>query len=90
MGLNQEQANLMISAIDMKDRKAIELMIPLKNTFMISFDDALDKFKLGLILDKGFSRIPVYANDNRNDIVGIFYVSNFRYFENQAIDWSRL
>ena len=90
MGLNQEQANLMISAIDMKERKAIELMIPLKNTFMISFDDALDKFKLGLILDKGFSRIPVYANDNRNDIVGIFYVSNFRYFENQAIDWSRL
>lgn len=70
-GLNQEQANLMISAIEMKERKAIELMIPLSNTFMISYDDSLDKFKIGLILDKGFSRIPVYANDDRNDIVGM-------------------
>lgn len=71
LGLNQEQANLMISAIEMKEKKAIEIMIPQKNTFMISWDDNLDKFKIGLILDKGFSRIPVYTNNDRSDIVGI-------------------
>jgi metal transporter CNNM len=70
LGLNQEQANIMISAIDIKEKKAIEIMIPLKNTFMISYDDNLDKFKIGLMLDKGFSRIPVYTNNDRNDIVG--------------------
>lgn len=87
LGLNQEQANLMISAIDMNERKAIELMIPLKNTFMISYDDNLDKFKIGLILDKGFSRIPVYANDDRNDILGIrLYL--YRNTEDKTIDRS--
>jgi metal transporter CNNM len=70
MGLNQEQANLMISAIEMKQKKAIEIMIAQKTVFMISFDDILDKFKIGIILDKGFSRIPVYANNDRNEIVG--------------------
>lgn len=75
LGLNQEQANIMISAIDIKEKKAIEIMIPLKNTFMISYDDNLDKFKIGLILDKGFSRIPVYTNNDRNDIVGILFIT---------------
>ena len=80
MGLNQEQANLMISAIEMKQKKAIEIMIPQKNTFMINFDDNLDKFKIGLILDKGFSRIPVFNNE-RNDIVGSLSRLSFRNFK---------
>lgn len=74
MGLIDEQANLMISALEMKDKKVIELMIPIRNTFMIDYDDILDKFKLNLILDKGYSRIPVYANHNKNDIQGLLRI----------------
>jgi metal transporter CNNM len=74
MGLIDEQANLMISALEMKDKKVIELMIPIRNTFMIDYDDTLDKFKLNLILDKGYSRIPVYANHNKNDIQGLLRI----------------
>jgi metal transporter CNNM len=74
LGLNQEQANLMISAIDMKEKKAIELMIPMKNVFMIDYDEILDKFRFGLLIEKGFSRIPVYSNHDRNDIVGLLRI----------------
>lgn len=74
MGLNDEQANLMISALEMREKKVIELMIPIRNTFMIDYDDILDKFKLNLILDKGYSRIPVYSNHNKNDIVGLLRI----------------
>lgn len=74
LGLNQEQANLMISAIDMKAKKAIELMIPMKNVFMIDYDEILDKFRFGLVIEKGFSRIPVYSNHDRNDIVGLLRI----------------
>ena len=73
IGLIDEQANLMISALEMREKKVIELMIPMKNIFMINYDDKLDKFKLNLILDKGFSRIPVYS-DNRSDIVGLLRI----------------
>lgn len=58
----------------MQEKKVIELMIPIRNTFMIDYDDILDKFKLNLILDKGYSRIPVYSNHNKNDIVGLLRI----------------
>lgn len=74
IGLNDEQANLMISALEMREKKVIELMIPINKTFMIDYDEALEKFKLNLILDKGYSRIPVYSNHNTNDIVGLLRI----------------
>jgi metal transporter CNNM len=76
MGLYDEQANLMISALEIREKKVIELMIPIKNSFMIDYDEVLDKFKLQLILDKGYSRIPVYSNHNSSDIVGLLRIKN--------------
>lgn len=70
-GLTEEQANLMISAIEMNKKNAIDVMIPIDKTFMINYDEVLDQIKLNLILEKGYSRIPVYANDNPNDIIGL-------------------
>lgn len=71
LGLNEEQANLMISAIEMKEKKAIEVMIPIVNTFMVSYDDPIDRVRLSVILERGFSRIPVFANSNKSDIIGL-------------------
>ena len=76
MGLQDEQANLMISALEIREKKVIELMIPIKNTFMIDYDEVLDKFKLQLILEGGYSRIPVYSNHDRNDIVGLLRIKS--------------
>lgn len=74
LGLHSEQADLMISAIEFGHKKAVELMIPLVNCFMIDYEEVLDTFKLGLILDKGFSRIPCHAKNNRNDVLGILRI----------------
>ena len=76
MGLYDEQANLMISALEIREKKVIEMMIPIKNTFMIDYDEVLDKFKLQLMLDKGYSRIPIFSNHNSNDIVGLLRIKN--------------
>jgi metal transporter CNNM len=66
----------MISAIEIKEKKVIELMIPIKSVFMIDQDEVLDKFKLNLILDKGYSRIPVYSKNNRNDMEGLLRIKS--------------
>jgi len=76
LGLHDEQANLMISALEIREKKVIELMIPIKQTFSIDYDDVLDKFKLQLILDKGYSRIPVYSNHDTNDLIGLVRIKN--------------
>jgi len=74
IGLNDEQANIMISALEIKEKKVLSFMIPIRNVFMIDYDDILDKYKLSHILDKGYSRIPVYSNHNKNDIVGLLRI----------------
>lgn len=70
-GLNEEQANLMVSAIEMKDKCAKDVMISITKTYMISYDDPLDNVRLSVIIERGFSRIPVYASNNVNDILGL-------------------
>lgn len=73
IGLHNEQADLMISALEIKQRKAVEMIIPLENVFMIDCDQPLDQQTINLILSKGFSRIPIYKND-KNFIVGILRI----------------
>jgi CBS domain containing-hemolysin-like protein len=41
------------------------MMIPIKDVFMFDYNEYIDKPKLKVILDKGYSRIPVYSV-NRN------------------------
>ena len=71
VGLHDEEANLMISALEIREKQAIELMIPFTSTFMVDYDEKLDKSKLRHIINKGYSRIPVYGNHNRQDILGL-------------------
>jgi CBS domain containing-hemolysin-like protein len=65
---------MMISALEIKEKKVINFMIPIRKVFMIDYDDCLDKKKLKVILDNGYSRIPVFSNHNKNDIVGLLRI----------------
>jgi metal transporter CNNM len=71
LGLNDEQANLMISAIEMNEKKTIEIMIPISKAFLIDYDEPIDAMSIKQIIDKGYSRIPVYSNHNKSDIIGV-------------------
>lgn len=73
LGLHNEQKDLMISAIEIKERKIIEIMIPISKVFMIDYDQDLDRLQLNLILDKGYSRIPVFQSD-RNNVIGLLRI----------------
>lgn len=74
MGLNELEAQLMISALEIREKKAVEIMIPFKKVFLLDFEERIDKLKINLILEKGFSRIPVYTNKNQNDIIGLLRI----------------
>jgi len=67
IGLNQEQANLMISAIEMNKKKAREKMIPLDKVFM--FDHFQNINDIRVLTNGGYSRIPIYEH-KKDNIVG--------------------
>ena len=54
--------------------KVIEIMIPFKKVFLLNFEEKIDKNKLSVILEKGYSRIPVFTNKNENDIIGLLRI----------------
>lgn len=54
--------------------KVIEIMIPFKKVFLFNFEEKIDKNKLSVILEKGYSRIPVFTNKNENDIIGLLRI----------------
>ena len=74
MGLGQIEANLMISALEIKEKKVVEIMINFNDIYSINFDEPIDKKKVVEILDKGYSRIPVFRNDDKTDLIGILRI----------------
>lgn len=72
IGLDEAQASLMISAIEIAKKKAIEKMIPLQKVFMfdhnLHIDDPIE------IKKGGFSRIPIYEGD-RNNVIGKYFLN---------------
>ena len=76
MGLTDLESNLMLGALGMRDKKTRELVIPFDKVFMISYEEKIDQAKIQLLLEKGYSRIPVYANNNKNDIIGVLRIKS--------------
>ena len=69
MGLGQ-----MISALEIKEKKAVEIMINFNEIYSIKYEEPIDKKKVVEILDKGFSRIPVFRNDDKTDLIGLLRI----------------
>jgi len=74
MGLSTEEANLMISALEIREKKVVEIMINFDKVYAIQHEEAINRKKVLEILDKGFSRIPVFRNDDKNDLIGILRI----------------
>ena len=74
MGLGQIEANLMISALEIKEKKVVEIMINFNNIYSIKYEEPINRKKVSEILDKGFSRIPVFRNDDKTDIIGLLRI----------------
>lgn len=49
-------------------------MIKFRDIYSIKYEEPLDKNKLNEILEKGFSRIPLFKNDDKTDLIGILRI----------------
>ncbi|MCQ2815697.1 MAG: CNNM domain-containing protein [archaeon] len=74
MGLNEVESKLMLGALALREAKAREIIIPFHKVFKVNYEEKIDMSKLKMILDKGYSRIPVYQNNNENDVIGILRI----------------
>lgn len=75
VGLTQAQANAMLGALDIEEKKAKDIMIPLDRVTMLDYNAQIDEQSLNIILQKGFSRIPVYSG-RRSNVIGILRIKH--------------
>ncbi|OMJ16775.1 DUF21 domain-containing protein [Smittium culicis] len=74
--LSHDEVTIIQGALDLSEKLVTDVMTDLKNVYMISYDEELDSAKLEEIVERGYSRVPVYANNNRNNITGVLLVKS--------------
>ncbi|OMJ09005.1 DUF21 domain-containing protein [Smittium culicis] len=74
--LSHDEVTIIQGALDLSEKLVVDVMTDLKNVYMISYDEELDSAKLIEIVERGYSRVPVYANNNRNNIIGVLLVKS--------------
>lgn len=73
-GLLPGQLKMIHGAIDLKETRVFEHMIPIEKVYFLSSMTVLSSKQLKKIVNSGFSRIPVFEHGNKNHILGILPV----------------
>ena len=73
--LDEEQSELVRSAIDFSEISALEVMTARVDVCAIDIEDDWDEI-LAVIEDAPFSRLPVYQ-DSKDNIIGVLYLNHF-------------
>ncbi len=71
--IDKDEESILIGALTFSEKTAKEAMTPKKNVFRLELNRELDDNLLKEIKDSGYSRIPVYENDDDN-IIGVLNV----------------
>jgi len=67
-------------AIELKELKALDVMVPLSRVKMVPSESSMEQYRQAFV-ESGFSRLPVFRGD-REDVVGILSVHELMRFGN--------
>ncbi|CAB3411724.1 unnamed protein product [Caenorhabditis bovis] len=65
-----------VGAMELRKKIIKDVMTKIDDVFMISENNVLNAETMTAISDSGFSRIPVYEDNNRNKVTSLLYVSD--------------
>ncbi|KAJ1838663.1 hypothetical protein LPJ70_005369, partial [Coemansia sp. RSA 2708] len=73
--LSTDEVTIIRGALELGEKRIVEVMTQLKNVFMVDIDARLDRTLLTEMLRQGHSRVPVYEGEREN-IVGVLLVKS--------------
>ncbi|XP_057976959.1 DUF21 domain-containing protein At2g14520-like isoform X2 [Malania oleifera] len=73
--LTRDETTIIAGALELTEKMASDAMTPISETFALDINAKLDRELMGLILEKGHSRLPVFYEQPRN-IIGLVLVKN--------------
>ncbi len=88
-GASQDEKNMLKGIATFGEKEVSDVMKPRVNMFSVSLDTAFHDL-MTQIVEKGFSRIPVYDKD-LDDVKGLLYVKDMLpYVEKADFEWQNL
>ena len=79
--LEKDEVNIISGALAFKKKIAGDVMTKIEDVYCLSNNRVLDFKTIKEIYESGFSRIPIYEEGDRNDIVGILYVRDLAFLD---------
>ncbi|KAJ1514866.1 hypothetical protein HMI54_013324 [Coelomomyces lativittatus] len=79
--LNTDEVTIIKAVLELRDKNVRTIMTPLEDTYMLSTEQLLDETKIQEIVDKGYSRIPVYRGHERKHILGMLLVKKLASYD---------
>ncbi|PRW58116.1 DUF21 domain-containing protein [Chlorella sorokiniana] len=72
--LSLDEVQVIQGALDMANKTAEQAMTPIDHVFMLSSEDEINDDLLQRVIQAGHSRVPVYAQNNKQAILGVILV----------------
>ncbi|PON55140.1 CBS domain containing protein [Parasponia andersonii] len=73
--LTHDETTIIAGALELSEKTAGDAMTSISETFSIDINAKLNRNLMGMILEKGHSRVPVYYEE-RTNIIGLVLVKN--------------
>lgn len=74
--LESDEVNIIAGALKLKRISISDIMTRIEDVYMLDENSVLDFDTIQAIVAKGYSRIPVHATGNRNNIVAILFAKD--------------
>ncbi len=88
-GSSPEEKNMLKGIATFGEKEVSDIMRPRVNMFSVSLETEFEEL-MSQVVDKGFSRIPVYDKD-LDDVKGMLYVKDLLpYIDKKAFEWQKL